>query len=301
MFKEFKTDPFFMLRYYIINFIILLPVDLFLYFKSPFSLPTLGFFLFGLLLLIMPNFRYIACSEIFFITAALYFFQPDFSFWNLALIPLGVIVGLYSAAMIHNAAHTNIKPQWLSRLIGEICGLHQLGGFVGWVITHYLHHCFPDDLEKDPHPPHNLQFWKFADEMKNTIRGALTRSYFETWGEAEKYQRIWTRLEILLLINRFLRALLWLLIFGPISFTFFFVPSYISNVLIFYHFNYYTHRQTQEEVGEIMNLNHNIYYKLMNTLLFGTYFHKNHHLNPNLFDPRKLKMTSKAESLLSQA
>ncbi|MBV8882654.1 MAG: fatty acid desaturase [Chroococcidiopsidaceae cyanobacterium CP_BM_RX_35] len=248
----------------------------------------------------MPNFRYIACSEIFFIAATLYFFQPDFSFWNLALIPLGVIVGLYSAVMIHNAAHANIKPLWLSRLIGEICGLHQLGGFTGWVVTHHLHHCFPDDPEKDPHPPHNLQFWKFADEMKNTIRGALTRSYFEIWGETAKSQRIWTGLEILLPINRFLRSLLWLLIGGPIVFTFFFIPSYIGNVLIFYHFNYYTHTQAIGATGDIMNLNHNVFYKLMNTLLFGTYFHKNHHLNPNLFDPRKLKTTSKAEGLLSQ-
>ncbi len=98
-----------------------------------------------------------------------------------------------------------------------------------------------------------------------------------------------TRLEILLPINRLLRALFWLLIFHPVVFSFFFVPSYIANVLIFYHFNYYTHAQTQEDAVEIMNLTHNVYYKLMNTLLFGVYFHKNHHQRPNLFDPRKLK------------
>ncbi len=151
-----------------------------------------GTFLLGLILLIMPNFRYIAFSGIFFITATLYYFQPNFSLWNFALIPLGVVTGLYSAVMIHNAAHSNIKPLWLSRLIGEICGLHQLGRFLGWAITHHLHHCFPDDPEKDPRPPNNLNFWKFADEMKNTIRRVLSQSYFEIWGNTPKSQKIWT-------------------------------------------------------------------------------------------------------------
>jgi len=64
-----------------------------------------------------------------------------------------------------------------------------------------------------------------------------------------------------------------------------YIPSYLSMTLFFAHFNYYTHRPRGKDSVEILNLNYNPFYKFLNFLSFGAYFHKNHHRKPSLFNP----------------
>src|SRR5690242_18282080 len=64
------------------------------------------------------------------------FYRFDFAFWQLGLVPLGVYVGGISAVFIHNAAHGSFTPHWLNAACGELAGVHQLWGYMGWKLIH---------------------------------------------------------------------------------------------------------------------------------------------------------------------
>ena len=80
-----------------------------------------------------------------------------------------------------------------------------------------------------------------------------------------------------------------MLVLGPVGFVFFYVPFKAVNALIYADFNYRTHRPAGAGSYEVVNLNHNLWYKLLNAISFGSYFHKNQHLQPLVFDPRNIK------------
>ncbi|MGE3756333.1 MAG: hypothetical protein AB7H97_01180, partial [Pseudobdellovibrionaceae bacterium] len=76
---------------------------------------------------------------------------------------------------------------------------------------------------------------------------------------------------------------------------FFFVPFYSVMTMIYWHFNYSSHRPT--EIGfEILDLNHNLYYKIANFMSAGTYFHKTHHERPSIFNPSKAPVSGRVIS-----
>ena len=79
----------------------------------------------------------------------------------------------------------------------------------------------------------------------------------------------------------------------------FYVPSFMGMVGIFAHINYACHRDHEDGSVEIVNLNHNLYYKIANFITLGGYYHKNHHLNMNLFDPRELNTKRSKVPLIS--
>ncbi|TXL12550.1 hypothetical protein BMR06_17375, partial [Methylococcaceae bacterium HT5] len=76
---------------------------------------------------------------------------------------------------------------------------------------------------------------------------------------------------------------------GPKVFVLLFIPSYLANVFLFATFNYFTHHKKADETYEILNLDHNLYYKFCNKTLFGVMYHKNHHLRPRLFNPMDME------------
>jgi stearoyl-CoA desaturase (delta-9 desaturase) len=76
---------------------------------------------------------------------------------------------------------------------------------------------------------------------------------------------------------------------GPELFVFMYVPSFIIFSLGFAHVNYITHSHDSNGNIEILNKNENIYYKFINMIGSGIYFHKNHHKNPRLMNPMYLQ------------
>jgi fatty acid desaturase len=210
-----------------------------------------------------------------------------FAVWQLGLIPVGVVAGIFSAVMMHNAAHGQLRPVWMNRIVGELCALHQLYGFAGWQIPHLFHHQHPDERGLDPHPPGDLTFWQFFSSMRRTLRQCLGDAYFRLWKGWPGAERAWTALKLLATCGMGLRLAFWALLLGPALFLTLFVPSYVANVLFFAHFNYFTHRPSVDGAPEILNLNHNLYYRTVNRWFFGVYFHKNHHEQPALFNPSR--------------
>ncbi len=214
------------------------------------------------------------------------FYVLDLKIWHLWLVPLGVLVGIASAMLIHNAAHGSIKPVWINKFIGELCGLHQLYGFRAWTIAHLIHHQYPDDPEKDPHAPNGMRFIPFLWGMQRMLRGCLKHNYEQLWGADPRNMQHWKLKNLFGFVGMWARMLLWFLLLGPNLFLCFYLTSYVANVVFFAHFNYFTHRLTETGEIEIQNLNDGIYYKIVNALFLGIYFHKNHHLRPSYADPR---------------
>lgn len=208
----------------------------------------------------------------------------------------GIYIGGLSLVFIHNASHNSFAPDspWINRLIGEIAGHHQLYGFLGWKTAHAIHHHYPDDQERDPHPPGKLGFWQYFIAMRKMLGATLTEYYLDTWENNSKYKRMWILNNLCGFLGLWVRLLFWYLLLGPKLFIVLYLPSYLSNMYFSTQLNYYAHVPVPEKEGsfEIINLNHNFLYKFMNTIFFGLFFHKNHHLKPYLFNPAKLSKST---------
>lgn len=69
----------------------------------------------------------------------------------------------------------------------------------------------------------------------------------------------------------------------------------------FAHLNYISHQP--DDSGEVVVKNHDgtVFYKIMNIITSGGYYHKNHHLYPRFYNPKKanekyaLKVESESE------
>jgi fatty acid desaturase len=205
------------------------------------------------------------------------------------LVVAGVYVGIWSNVLLHNASHNMIKPAWLNRLVGELSGWQVLSGFPGFAVIHIEHHRHADHDEFDPHP--NVEgegFWAYIDNTRARLRRAFARIYRECWGHNETYMASWKKVKWLLPLNRALRAILWLVLLGPVGFTLFFITSHVSTQLSFAVVNYYSHRRRDDGTVEVRNLDHNWAFWILNRGFSGAFYHGNHHLNPKLFNPMKL-------------
>jgi fatty-acid desaturase len=285
---RFRKDPYFLLRYYLSNIAILsaasLAAAIGLSRPADFHLPALWFV--GLILFVLPSFSLIFLSGLYYFVLICLVQPQDLTLSSVALIPLGILAGTVSAALMHNAAHGNFRRGWENRLWGELCGLFQLSGFAGWCISHFIHHAAPDNPDADAHPPGELSFSQYVNAMGLMMKANLTGKYFETFGDNAHTRATWSLVGFLLPFVRYLRVAFVLLLFGPTAFVMLYVPFKIANTLIYGDFNYRTHRPTGDGGYEVLNLNHTIWYKLLNAISFGSYFHKNHHRNAKVFNPR---------------
>lgn len=223
---------------------------------------------------------------------------PAFSASHVMMVLLGIYAGLVSPALMHNAAHYNIRPKWLCVLIGEGLALHQLVGYKEWTILHTYHHAHPDDPERDPHPPLDSSFLKFALRMKGAAAAKFEKYYFEIWGDAPGYRKILGMTGVMIILNGMVRSAFWFLALGPLLYVVFFIVSYVTTNFVYCHFNYYTHRARADGGHEAVNLDDTWYYKLLNSCMWGVYYHKNHHLRPNTFNPKHVprRVLPQAES-----
>ncbi|MCE2927943.1 MAG: fatty acid desaturase [Rickettsiales bacterium] len=219
--------------------------------------------------------------------ASHYAFAPEA--WHLLLVPLAVYVGGVSAVWIHNATHGSFSPKWLNWVCGQIAGIHQLWGFTGWKLIHLLHHMYSDDEKLDTHPPKGMSLWQFGKIMFVYSSQQVSSRYREHWGDTPETRLIQQLGLAVFLAMAAVNLLFWFALLGANGFVFFFMPSYITNHLLFIDINYSAH-PADPKTGETRpaNLNHTPYYKLANFLWSGIYFHGNHHRKPLLFNPRHM-------------
>ncbi len=199
----------------------------------------------------------------------------------------GILITYPAIAFLHNAAHRNFRLDWINRCMGEIIAVFHLVGFPDWHIVHNLHHSFPDDPERDPHPPIGTGFWEFVFNVREKIGRILTANYFGMWGDTEENRSIWLQLAKQMELSLYLKIVFWLLLLGPEVFSFFYTTTIVVKTLSYAHFNWRTH-QLVGGAPTIVNLNHNLIYKFLNLISFGLYFHGNHHDKSNLFNPQKM-------------
>ncbi|HSW03794.1 fatty acid desaturase family protein [Aquabacterium sp.] len=283
---SFNTHTFFFGRYYLLNVLGYgLATIAVLRWNHLFE-TTSPWWLFGLVPLFLTRFRYIIAGAAVLILLTLWHYRMEMS-WGLAILCIAAIyLGHLSAVFIHNAAHLNFRPLWLNGVIGEACALQQLSaGLVVWRFFHAHHHAFPDDPERDPHPPKGYTFWQFIDVARLLIARRLEGLYLKNWGDTAETRKRWKQQNLLLLLSRFAKTLFVFSLLGPKYFALAFVPSYISNVLCLAAFNYFTHQEQPEGTVEARNLRGSPYFDFCNRFLFGVYYHKNHHRNPRAFNP----------------
>ncbi|MDE3060106.1 MAG: fatty acid desaturase [Pseudomonadota bacterium] len=217
------------------------------------------------------------------------FYRFHFAAWQLLLIPLGIYAGGLSAVFIHNATHDSFPTPWLNWLGGQLAGLQQLWGFMGWKLIHLVHHQYSDHTTMDPHAPLNDNFAQFIKRMFMESSAKITERYRAHWGMGMRTHVLHKALLVVFLGMVACNLLFWYLALGPAGFVFFYIPSYIANHLLFAHINYYCHPK-DPATGETApaNLTEHWYYKLANFFWFGIYYHANHHRRPMLFNPRKM-------------
>jgi fatty acid desaturase len=220
-------------------------------------------------------------------------FAPQRIEYFLPLFAL-LFCGLPSSVM-HNCTHGNIHPRWLNDLIGKLCGTIMLYGFTGFSLTHMYHHIYPDDPTMDPHPPRGQFFLSFVISPVKGSLGVVERNYYKYFGDNDKTRRSIKIQLVLFNIGIALRILFWVLLLGAKFFILFYLPVYMANVFVFAHINFVAHTERADGSSEIINLNHNYYYKIVNFLSFGGYFHKSHHLKPGAFNPQKVKIDDSIE------
>ncbi len=287
MLRQFTNDPLFLLRYYLLSILVLavLMVPL-----APArlvsALPWPWLWALLLVPLVVGGLGVIGACALAFLALLLNADGPAFDPRYLLLVPLGVLFGLYMLALTHVAGHRSLRPRWLNRVLGEVFSVPQLIGFAGWCVTHILHHKHADDPERDPHPTGQHSFFAFSAFMKKSIVRRLRAAYLEAFGDSRRSRRLWLATELALVANRLTRALFMLVLLGPVGFVFFFLPSFVGSTLFFIHFNWAAHRPLGDGRWGIVNLDEGWYYKTVNTLLLGSYYHKNHHLHPSLINPK---------------
>lgn len=214
------------------------------------------------------------------------------------LAVLGIINGLVVSSLLHNTSHGNIKNKVLNRLVGEYCGYWVLYGYRNFTMIHMLHHQH-SDTELDPVNPGGMSFLVFLSAPMRYMIKRAQKFLFMTHGHHPDYQRIMQTQVAVFHFNLLLRALCWYLLLGPTLFTFFFLPAFFAIVFVFAHINYVCHRDDQGEI-EIVNIDHNLYYKVVNFFTMGGYYHLNHHLNMKAFNPKYVSLRGREKELLQR-
>ncbi|NBX03985.1 MAG: fatty acid desaturase [Alphaproteobacteria bacterium] len=219
----------------------------------------------------------------------------SFSPWMLALVPFGIYIGGLSAVFMHNATHGSFKPKWMNWVAGNLAGIHQLWGFMGWKLIHLVHHHYSDVPDMDPHAPGDLSFWQFARVMFIKSSARISERYREHWGNTAQTRILQRAVLVVFGAMALTNLALCYLLLGPAGFVFFYIPSYISNHMLYVDINYTAHPKDENGQTAAANLNHTLYYKIANFFWFGIYFHGNHHRKPLLFNPRYMQARAPRE------
>jgi fatty acid desaturase len=218
-----------------------------------------------------------------------YFYGWSWSY--LAYTAAAVVLTFPLTALLHNAAHGNIRPKWFGRLVGELTGVIQLSCFADWAVIHVLHHAHSDDPNKDPHPPGHLSYMDFVRNVRQQIVKVFGGYFVEAFKSEPKMK---TALKCFAWFSRarqFMWVAFWFLLLGPKLFSFGFSFSIAFKMAHYAWFNWSTHRPNAEGKIEIHNHDRGLY-KAVNLISANLYYHGNHHINMKLFNPKSLKVAS---------
>ena len=222
------------------------------------------------------------------------FYEFSFQWWYLALIPFGIYIGGVSAVFMHNASHGSFPNKLANEIAGYTSGVHQLWGYMGWKLIHLVHHHYSDVPHMDPHAPGTLTFWQFAKVMFVKSSARISERYREHFGDTP-HTRFLQQVGLFVFAAMALTNLaLFYLILGPAGFLFFYIPSYISNHMLYVDINYSAHPKDEGGNTAAANFNDTLYHKVANFCWFGIYFHGNHHRKPLLFNPRYMPVRNRA-------
>jgi len=209
----------------------------------------------------------------------------DNRFW--LILPLVCHAQILCSVFIHNCTHNNF-PRAVNRLVGELCGVVVLTRFASWEVIHQRHHRYTDDLDKDPHPVIG-SYWGFLIKTIVGVERQLQSIYFELYGDTPENRRYEQIRAYVSYATNILLIATWYKFLGPIGFFFFFVPSSIVGFLHLVHFNWSTHDAfSPRQDFRPVNIDTG-FYRVGNLLWHGIYWHANHHLRANLFNPGRLK------------
>ncbi|MBY0412831.1 MAG: fatty acid desaturase [Bdellovibrionales bacterium] len=218
------------------------------------------------------------------------------TFNHLLLLPVALVFGIQVPTLMHNCVHDNLRSKKLNFIIGELSCFFVLMslGIIG--INHTLHHAHADSHE-DPHNPAKKTFLQFFFTSLVTGVEIIGNKYYRFHSKSTRTKILYNSSICMHYAGIFLRLGLWFLLLGPTLFISFFIPAFFFYVFAFAHVNYITHIIDEEGKAQIININSNIYYKLINFIGSGVYYHKNHHLNPRCYNPKYYKV-QKRRSLL---
>lgn len=150
-----------------------------------------------------------------------------------------------------------------------------------------LHHQFSDE-ELDPVNPKGMNFLLFLSAPMRYMIKTTKQYLFMIHASFPRYNYIMQAQTVVFHINLILRVSFWYLLLGQDLFIWFYIPTLLTNFAIYAHINYVCHRDHADGSVEVVNLNHNLYYRIANVLTFGGYFHKNHHQKLSSFNPSRL-------------
>ena len=125
-----------------------------------------------------------------------------------------------------------------------------------------------------------------ATTQLNTIK-VIRAKFLEIHGSTPAMHAVLATEMLFYYVSLVARVLCWYWFLEPTLFVAFFIPAYVTNVVVFAHINFATHSTLADGSVVITNLNHNWYYRLVNTIGSGVYFHRNHHLKPGLYNPAR--------------
>tara|TARA_B110001454_G_scaffold171291_1_gene162033 strand:+ start:65175 stop:66068 length:894 start_codon:yes stop_codon:yes gene_type:complete len=285
MIASFRKDRMFLARAHFTSFVVVSILNIALCIFADINSQDLLWYL--PLALILSTTKIQLVIGCFIYAVAVSIFRSDFDPIYLLAVPVAIVVTFPLTAFLHNASHGSFSPKWLNRPVGEIVGVMQLSGFAQWKIVHVIHHVYSDDPQLDPHPPLNKSYWEFTKGMRDAVINAYVKYFFKTHGQNDQSLAAIKQFGQAAKLDQCARVLFWLLLLGPQLFTFLFLSSIVFKMFHYAWFNYSTHRPMQNS-AEIQNLNTQLFYRFVNAIAFGLYFHKNHHLAPSLFDPRTL-------------
>ncbi len=209
---------------------------------------------------------------------------------HLALLPAAILAGIQVPVLMHNCMHGNIKPRWVNEVLGEFAAFFALMGLAILRINHTFHHAHAD-TSNDPHDPAGKSFLTYLFVSQLTGARIIEAKYLELHG-ATLANRSLFKLNIGLHYGlHLLRLWVWFLLLGPEFFVAFYLPAFTVYSLAFAHVNYITHTRTLTGETVILNKDDNFYYKFINAIGSGVYYHRNHHNYPKLANPMRAPNT----------
>ncbi|MBT5094235.1 MAG: hypothetical protein HOM21_08340, partial [Halobacteriovoraceae bacterium] len=127
--------------------------------------------------------------------------------------------------------------------------------------------------------------------IKATLR-VIERGFYDSFGENQENRKSLKIQTLLFNCGILARVVFLFLLLGPVLFCLLYLPIYLANIFVFAHINYATHIENSDGSSEIINLKDGVYYRFVNTVSLGGYFHKSHHLKPQNLNPANVKINN---------